>query len=255
MYLDLLVLLNFAVDFLLLIGANRLCGCPAAPGRAAVAAFVGGIYAGVSILPGFRFLGSTHWRLIILGGMSAIAYGWNRSALRRGGLFVLLSMALGGIAMGMNTGGIVSLLTSAVGVALLCAIGFRGSSYGIRHASVQLRLGNVRRELTALRDTGNTLTDPVTGQRVLVVGADIAREMLALTEEELRNPIETMEKKGRPGLRLIPYRSVGQPMGMLLAVRMDEVRIDGEQSSTLVAFAPQKIGSTEGYQALVGGSV
>lgn len=253
-YLDLVVLLNFGVDFFLLMGAGRLCGFPANPGKSALAALLGGIYAGICLLPEFRFLGNILWRLTVLAAMSVIAFGWNRSALRRGALFVLLSMALGGIALGINSGGFLSLITSAAGVSLLCALGFRGKAARGGYARVKLRLGDRCKVMNALRDTGNLLTDPVTGRGVLVAGADIAREMLGLTEEELRSPVETMAKMERPGLRLIPYRAVGQPLGMLLAVKMDEVRIDGEESGTLVAFAPQKIGSAEGYQALAGGS-
>ena len=58
-YLDLVVILNFGVDFLLLIGTNRLCGYPMKPGKAAFAAALGGLYAGCCVLPGFSFLGNT----------------------------------------------------------------------------------------------------------------------------------------------------------------------------------------------------
>ena len=44
-YLDLVMLLNFLVDFLLLLGTNRLSGFPAAPGRCALAAVFGSVYA------------------------------------------------------------------------------------------------------------------------------------------------------------------------------------------------------------------
>ena len=37
-YLDLVMLLNFLVDYLLLLGTNRLSGSPMTPGRCALAA-------------------------------------------------------------------------------------------------------------------------------------------------------------------------------------------------------------------------
>ena len=89
-YLDLVMVLNFAVDLLLLMGANGLSGFPTVFGRCIAAAAVGGIYGGICMLPGFAFLGSTWWRLVILAGMSVLAFGWDGSALRRGILFVLL---------------------------------------------------------------------------------------------------------------------------------------------------------------------
>ena len=252
-YLDLVVLLNFIVDFLLLIGTNRLCGFPAKPGRAAGAAALGGIYAGACMLPGFRFLGNTLWRLVSLGVMAVIAFGWNRSAIRRGVLFVFLSMALGGIALGLGGGGFGVLVASAAGVCLMCLIGFRGRAGGREYVTVKLTYDGKMRSLTALRDTGNTLKDPITGESVLVVGAEIAEDLLGLTGAELLAPIETVGNGRIPGLRLIPYRAVGQPGGMLLAVRMDEVVIGKQKCSGLVAFAPQNLGRGEEYQALAGG--
>ena len=40
-YLDLVMLLNFLVDYLLLLGTNRLSGSPMTPGRCALAAVLG----------------------------------------------------------------------------------------------------------------------------------------------------------------------------------------------------------------------
>lgn len=250
MYLDLVMGLNFAVDLLLLIGADKLAGFPVRLGRSAAAAALGGIYGGLCLLPGFRFLGNLLWRTVFLALMAAIAFGLNRSAIRRGVLFVLLSMALGGIALGLGKGGL-HLIGAAAGVAALCAIGFRGKT-GQRFAAVELYIGNRRKCLTALHDTGNTLADPVTGNQVLVVGSEVGEELLGLTQEQLSDPIGTMAEAVIPGLRLIPYRAVGQPAGMLLAIKPDLVKIGGKTRKVLVAFAPQHLGGN-GYEALAGG--
>ena len=55
----------------------------------------------------------------------------------------------------------------------------------------------------------------------------------------------------RPGLRLIPARTVGGG-GLLAAVRCDRVVIDGKAGGALVAFARESFGNGE-YQALTGG--
>lgn len=250
MYLDLVMGLNFAVDFLLLVGADRLAGFPARLGRAALAAAVGGIYGGVCLLPGFRFLGGTIWRLVVLALMAVMAFGLDRSAVRRGVLFVLLSMALGGIALGLDGG--IPLIVAAGGVAVLCVIGFRGRADGQKYAAVELQVGEKIKKLTALYDTGNTLNDPVSGDRVLVVGANAAEDLLGLTQSQLKDPIGTVASGNYSGLRLIPYRAVGQPTGMLLAIKPEVVRMDGKKVDMVVAFAPQELGGS-GYQALAGG--
>lgn len=253
-YLDLVILLNFLVDGLLLVGANRLTGHLPGWRRCALGALLGGIYAGVCMLPGWRFLGNVVWRMAVLAAMAVIAYGWNMGALRRGTIFVLLSLALGGMAIGLGKGDFASLIFSAAGIALLCVLGIR-SPLGIdKYQRVELQWQGKRMSVTALVDTGNTLRDPITGACILVVGTDVGMQM-GISREMICDPITAMVKGNIPGARLIPYRAVGKPGGMLLMIRMDEVRLGGQTISPMVAFAPEEIGKHEGYQALAGGTV
>ncbi|MBQ7800761.1 MAG: sigma-E processing peptidase SpoIIGA [Oscillospiraceae bacterium] len=254
-YLDLVVFLNFLVDFLLILGTNRLAGYPPGAGRGALAAALGGIYAGLCLVPGFAFLGNRLWRLVSLTGMAVLAFGWNRSALQRGAVFVLLSMALGGIALGMGNGTFWMLLVSAGAVWLLCRASFRGNLGGREYVPVELTWQERTLSLIALRDTGNTLRDPLTGEQVLVAGADVARELLGLSEHQLLHPVETLASGVLPGMRLVPYRAVGQPGGMLLAVRFPRVKVGNYTGNYLVAFAPQVLGRGEVYRMLTGGVV
>ena len=129
-YLDLVLLLNFAVDLLLILGTNRLCGFSPGLIRASGGAGLGAVYAAVCLLPGFSFLGSGFWRLVFLALMGIISFGLNESAWKRTGIFVLLSMAMGGMAMGMGKPDIPVLIFSALGVWLLSRIGFGGSVGG-----------------------------------------------------------------------------------------------------------------------------
>lgn len=254
-YLDVVVLLNFLVDFFLLLGTQRLTGYPLRPGRAALGAVIGGVYGGVCLLEGFRFLGNTFWRLVFLGLMGAAAYGISRSALRRCVVFVFLSMALGGIAYGLGSGGFGALVASAAMVCGMCLAGFSGRVGAEEYIPIKLTHRGKTVHLTALRDTGNTLSDPVTGESVLVVSAEVAERLLDMEPERLASPVETVAAGKVPGLRLIPYRAVGQSGGMLLALRIDEVEADGKKGSALVAFAPEGLGGSGEYQALTGGLV
>lgn len=253
-YLDLVILLDFLVDGLLLMGANRLTGHPPGWQRCMAAAAAGGVYAGVCMLPQCRFLGNLFWRMICLGGMAGIAYGWNVSALRRGAIFVLLSMALGGVAIGLGQGNFISLILAAVGIACLCMLGIRSPLGMDKYQMVELKWKGRCIKLTALVDTGNGLRDPITGSGVLIVGADIG-ERLGISREMIQDPITTLCEKRIPGARLIPYRAVGRPGGMLLLLRLETVKLNGKHISPMVAFAPDEIGKQEGYQALAGGTL
>lgn len=250
-YLDLLMVLNFSVDLLLLMGTNRLAGFRTDGKRVIGAAMLGSVYSGACMLPGFRFLGNVLWRVVFLSGMSVIAFGHDRSAWKRCGIFVLLSMALGGIAVGCGQGNFLSLLLSAAGVWLLCRVAF-GDGVGEReYVSVEIPCGGTILSLTALRDSGNTLRDPITGESVLVVSPEAAKKLTGLTRTQLRAPLDSMG--AAPGLRLIPYRAVGQDAGMLLAMRFSDVKIGQRRRSVLVAFAPDGLGDGQMYQALAGG--
>ena len=191
-YLDLVILLNFAVDLLLLVGTNRLTGYPAEPGRCILAAAMGGIYGGACLLPGFGFLGGTLWRLVILGVMGIVGFGLGTGTLRRCVLFVLLSMALGGIALGLGSGSFGSLVVAAGALCGMCMVGFSGKAGTQQYIRVCLRHHGRVVELMALHDTGNTLRDPVTGERVIVAGPEVARKLLGLTADQLGSPIETV---------------------------------------------------------------
>jgi len=85
-----------------------------------------------------------------------------------------------------------------------------------------------------------------------VIGADAAQQLTGLTREQLLTPVETIGIL--PGLRLIPYHSVGSS-GFLLALRLRDVKIGSWRGSTLVAFAPERLSMEGAYQALTGGAI
>jgi hypothetical protein len=253
-YLETVILLNFAVDLLLLAGSSRLSGFPVGWGTAILGAALGGIYAGCCMLPGFQFLGNFLWRCVSLGLMGTIAFGMSLSGLRRSLVFSLLSMALGGIALCMGTGGVTGLVAGGA-VLLVCCLGFRFPPGSREYVPVELPHGDKCQRLLALRDTGNMLRDPITGQAVLVVDADAGETLLGLTPRQLCDPVAAVASAGVPGLRLLPYRSLGSPKGMLAAIRLENTKIGDFQGSALVAFAPQKLDSEGIYRGLTGGIV
>ena len=246
-------MLNAVVDFMLLMGTNALAGFPSDWKRNLPAAALGGLYGGICLLPEFRFLGGILWRVVFLGLIGFTAFGWNRGSLKRTGIFLLLSMAMGGIAMGMGKGGIASLICSGGAIWLLCKVSFGDMVGGKSYVPVTIRYGSREVRVLALRDTGNSLTDPVTGERVLVLGTTAAMNLTGLTRQQLLSPLETMAKGVLPGLRLIPYRAVGRGSGMLLAMRVRDVTLDGRKQEAIVAFDPGGLGEEQMYQALTGG--
>ena len=206
-------------------------------------------------MPGFSFMGESHWRLVSLVLMALIAFGIEPEMPRQGCAFLLLSLALGGVGELLGRGDAVTMMAS-VGILFgLCFVGSYGEKEMRSFVMVQIRHGDKEVEMTALVDTGNCLKDPITGHRVLVVDPGVARTLLGLECATLRDPAGVISRGTIRGLRLVPYCSVGCPAGLMLAICPDQLRIDGKCSQQLVAFAPYPIGVGKMYQALSGGII
>lgn len=246
--------LNFLVSLLLLMGVGRMATKPVNYLRIVFGAAIAGLYGGICMSGPFHFLGQTVWRLLSMGLTVSVAFGFGRSSLRRGVLYILLQMALTGIAAGMAKGGLWAAIMAGGMVCVMVTVLILDRPGGGSYVPVELQHRGNCLHLTALRDTGNTLRDPVTGQQVLVVGAEVAGELTGLTPQQLRKPIEAIQEVEVPGLRLIPYRTIDRAGGMLLAIRVADVKIGNWKGSSLVAFAPERLDEDGRYQALTGGA-
>lgn len=234
--------ISFAVNGLLLFGTGLLFGEAAKCWRLLTAAGLGAGFAGLCLVPGFGFLGGLHWHVVSLVLMAIVAFGVCAKGWKRGSAFLLQMLALDGMARNQGPW------------AILLAVGIWGlSKYALGCSPehlVPVEIGTVH--LTALRDTGNGLRDPITGEGVLVVGGEAARSLSGLTKAQMEKPLDTMASAKRAGLRLIPYKSVGKENGMLLAMRFPRVRVGTREGPGIVAFAPSGL-EGEAYQALAGG--
>lgn len=240
--------LHAVVQFLLIRGIQRISGRNFCYFTVIAAAAIGGVYSYGCMLPRFHFLGNGFWHLICLGIMACIAF-YGPGMLGSGAVYILMSLSVSAVSLG-NQGVLPSVLALVlvVGICLLVRWDRRTGDY----IPVVLRYGGREMTLTALRDTGNNLRDPITGQAVLVVDGKTATALTGLTTEELRMPYNTLGCL--PGSRLIPYNAVGQPNGLLLAARFPDVSVGNWRGSCLVAFAPDGFGD-EKFQVLVGGTL
>lgn len=278
-YLDAFLALNFAVNYLLLAGAARLDGAALRRGRCALAAVLGAGYGALSLLPAAAFLEHPVCKAGAAVGMLLVAFGWRERLLRTGALFLLLSCAFGGgvllLAMVKGGGvGSVGLLGSRLGmrgILVAAALSYgclslllKGQFTHARTAGELLPLTLVRGErsvtVLALRDTGNTLQDPLTGRPVVVIEGEqvspLLPEVPGLDRQKLSHPVELMGELEETGLRfqLLPYRAVGVECGLLLALRMDRAEYgDKTHRNCLAALSPTPLSDGGGYCALIGG--
>ena len=251
--MDGVMLINFLVDFLLLLGTNRLSGFPSDKRRLLAASALGAVYSGVCLLRSFRFMESLLWQTVLLLLMGSIAFGWSRSALRQCGVFLLLSLALGGLTVCIGRADIRVLVLAGIGLWCLCCLCFEGVPRSREYVPLTITYAEKTLKLLALRDTGNTLRDPITGCSALVLSAGAASRLTGLSRQQLRKPLETIAEHPIAGLRILPYRTVGQGSSMMLAMVFEDVVLNGRKQKSLVAFAPENFGGDGHYQALTGG--
>ena len=267
-YLDAYLVMSLAVNYFLLRCAGRLDGDGTPRSRCLAAAVLGSALGAVSLLPWGGFLSHPAGQAATGAGMVLTAYGRSDRLLRTGGLFLVLSCAW--------AGGMLLLVRSALfsgpmglrGILVSAALGYGGLSLGLRgqfrHTRtggdlVPLRLCLDGRSLTllALKDTGHSLTDPLTGGPVVIVESRALEPLLPgldLSGQPVEQLAQARERMPETAFQLLPYRAVGVEHGLLLALRLDRAEWSGRTvERCLAALSPTPVSSEGGYQALVSG--
>ena len=183
--------------------------------------------------------------------MGILSFGWHGNAIRSVATFMVLQMAMNGLVSGTEMGSVWPVILGGASLWLLCVCGCRQGGSHIIPAELSNKGHTVK--IRALVDTGNLLKDPLTGESVLVVCNQLGAVLAGLTEKQIADPIQTLLEMPDVGLRLLPYHTVGQKNGMMLAMKIDQVKLQGQNAGNLIAFAPYGLGIHKEYQALAGG--
>lgn len=252
-YMVITMALHAVVDLMLMMGTNQLCGFENRWRRLLPAAVLGCLHAGSCLMPGFYFLGNVLWRTVALVLTVLVAFGMGSGAFQRGVVFGVMRLAVLGALRGTQE----SLWTCVLVASLICLLSSAGfwDGKGKQYIPVSIRYGEKTAKFTALVDTGNFLSDPVTGENVLIVSPQVAESLLNLDAEQIADPVEAIRRSGIRGLRLIPYHTVGQSSGLLLGMRFQNVQMGEKTRPQTVAFSPYVIGKGKSFQALAGGTV
>ena len=206
--------------------------------------------------------------------MSLIAYGGEKRLSRVTALFlaaaaglaglVLAVEFLGGMALSRENGVLYSgfdlrlLLLLFVICYVVMSLFFRrmGSHSSREMVQLEIEILGEHLSLTALLDSGHTLTDPATNRPVIVADVRSLKHLLpdGIDPTQPVEGIKCCRMAGIGGARLVPYRAVGIDCGMLLALQTKSVRIGGRRlGNLLIALSPNPVDDGGGYQALIGG--
>ena len=269
-YGDMVFLLNLLVNYTLLGGTARLGGAAPRQIRLWLGATIGALYSVTVFLPGLYCLNMICFKILTAACMLLATFGWKRSTLRMGALFAVLSLVLCGAVYGfacigkrpIPSGGHLlypvsfgTLLLTAFAVTLACRLLLPPLNHS-NNSTIPLTLERDGKKisLTALRDSGNTLRDPLGGGEVLTVYWKALRPILpsSINEGSLADPAQLLPEIRTLSPRLIPYRAVGTERGILLAIPM-KILIGKESRTGLVALSPTPVSDGGAYDALTGG--
>ena len=268
-YADELVALNALIDYVLLRLSAGAAELPVRRGFLALGALLGGLYALAAALWG-GLLRTPAGALPVSALMCAVSFGSGRAFFKGWGAFLGLSALFAGAVFAaallsgqaIGPGGFPAHISWRLLLVCfsLCWAGVRlyRSRFpaGEKIFSVAVRLAGRCLTLSALRDTGNRLTDPITGCPVLVADAAGLRPLLGtalplpLPEDSavllrLLARDETLAAR----LGMVPYRAVSG-RGMLVTIRPDSVTVDGVPHRALIALSPVPLGGN-GYNAIL----
>ena len=241
-YIESVFAFNVLVDYLLLFGAARVAGRTVARRRLLLGAAVGGIYAAVQL-----FLPKSVVLLLLgLALMGAAAYRGSGRAVKLTLLFFLASCGLAGVVMllGQSLGSMARLARGVFLIAagtsyLLLSVVFRygAARTGSETADVVIAYRGKTARVRLLRDTGNTLCDPVTGLGVPVIDRHALGDLIS--EEETAT------------LPHIAYCSVGNADGTLPLLRCEAITVDEiKLGPRAVALAEHPLGDGGAYAGL-----
>ena len=224
-YIDSLFFLSLFTDYLLCLITARICRLCLRRRRYLAAALLGAAYSVSVFLPDLSFMASRWMELVSAALMGLIAFGGERRMFRCMAVFLAVSATFGGAiwALSLQTGALPVIdLRLLIGCFAVCytvlSIIARSRSRAAdrRTAAIELSLNGRHCCFTALIDSGNCLSDPVTGAEIVVISPGALRPLLPESAAllEIADPVELVTAAGdSPELagrmRLIPFSALG----------------------------------------------
>ena len=279
-YIDLLFLINFSMDFLCFYISARIISVRFSAVRTVLASIIGGIYGGAVLFVPTNAVLSVVVDISVCFIMCLIAFHKDKG---QGILFGTLvyfsvSMALGGFMTALfnllNRMGFSHLVTDesegdGISVwlfAILAAVSavftlmggrtFRRRS-SVKSAEISVRCGKKEKKFSAMVDSGNLLREPISGRACIAVNVDalcglVPDSVILAAREDGVGAIDSINCSFMKNIRLVPtHTATGEKI--LIGIRADKILIDTgkgayESDAYLVL---SKLNAPSGVEALV----
>lgn len=290
-YADMVFLLNFCVDLLLLWLTMAIRKQRTAFWRLAVAAFLGAGYAVMMLAPVLPWVFTWGVKLIFSCLMVFVAFGYHSGPafLRSWGVFYLTSFVVGGGLFAVHyflldqqkvLNGVLITQSSGMGTPVtwtFIAIAFplvwlysrlTFKSLAERQdihrflVHVELVIGEKRASGAGLIDTGNQLRDPLTRMPVMIVETRLVNPILpqvvrqAVQQHDVTQGLSQLSPEWMTRVKLIPYRSVTRGTDFLLALKPDKIKVvqrekTHELENVLIGLDNGRLSSDGTYQMIL----
>lgn len=240
-YIDIVFLTNLLMDYILLSAVGRIFGCKRSRRRTLAGAVLG---AAISCL--FLYIRTESFlpAYMLIHGACALGMLIVGCGLKKGSLLLKAALSLylaaflcGGIWEVLGTEhltGKTFLLFAGITWLVLCAGTYLSDSLKIRRKAIYpVTITHNGKDcfFYGFYDSGNLLTDPVTGKPVSVICTQSLPKILSFEmTEQLKHFKEDPEKLQRTKLvqlhpHFISFQSIGNGDGMMLAVTLEELCI------------------------------
>lgn len=255
-YVDVVLIENLCMNYIILFGTGYIIKLKIKHWRILVSSSIGAVYAILAYMGIFPLYANIVVKIILSLCMVYIAFNPKniKAIIKELALFYLVSFALGGCAFAllyivrpqdifMKDG--VYIGTYPIKIALLGGIvGFIITYVAFKVVKTRMNKNELiyeivlkinEKELTTkvMLDTGNMLKDPISNNPVVLIEKKILynilpKELLENTKNMLGGDFknnEDLENEYRTRLRIIPFTSVGKQNGMMLGIKVDEIKI------------------------------
>jgi stage II sporulation protein GA (sporulation sigma-E factor processing peptidase) len=289
-YIDVLFTVNLIIDYFLLRASAAVLHRQENRLRLLGGAAIGALYAVLVFFPGMTFLYTAALKFASSLVITAAAFRWKglKSYFLLTAVFYALSFLLGGAVLAVymfasppgldvRNGSVyldispVLLIVSAAAFYIVITLASRLTGRAGRTQelyAVKIAVGGRSAKLHALLDTGNMLSDAVSGMPVIVAEYPAVKGLIPTEVRRVFahgaaldvSAVSGSEWAGR--FRMIPYGSLGDKGGLLPAFRADSVSVappsggrENNLPGAVVAVCARKLSQTGGYDALIGPAV
>lgn len=253
-YVDVLVIINIYINYGLLLLACMWRKYSASRMRLLLSALFGGVYSLVIVIPNVSDIFIAVSRIFALAVMVYLATGFKnkREILKFSFAFLGVNFLFAGVmfmlwylfapdCMYFNSGvlyfnidTLTLVLLTVVAYCILKVIGFFTKSKAPENAvyTIEILIGEKTYSCRALYDTGNSLSDPFSGDGVIILSYETVKDIIP---ESIFDDFETAPAELK--MKLIPVKSMGGTR-LLPSFRADRINIKDYRNSITIDKAP-----------------